>query len=146
MCGAKVTGGSTVKKPAKTQTSIQLASHLDRAPNSRSGGRKFASPLRRKLGALTKSGKTLGVRSFYSGDPNMITWSCQQVFLQGWPRRDHQIMSVCLAAKHSQLGTTLADSLAQRHRRQYFSTKPSPCAVPKWYWREHCKEACQDSD
>ncbi len=56
------TGGSTVEKPAKTQTSIWLASHLVRAPNYRSGGREFRSPLRRELGALTKSEKILGVR------------------------------------------------------------------------------------
>jgi hypothetical protein len=52
MCSAKVVlGGGTVEKPAKTQTSIWLASHLVRAPNSRSG-------------ALSKSGKILRVRSF----------------------------------------------------------------------------------
>jgi hypothetical protein len=37
-----------------------------RAPDSRSGGHEFESPVRQELGALTKSGKTLGVRSFYS--------------------------------------------------------------------------------
>ncbi len=29
--------------------------------------------MRRELGAMTKSGKTLGVRSFYSGDPNVMS-------------------------------------------------------------------------
>jgi hypothetical protein len=62
-----------VEKAAKTQTSIRLASHLVRAPNSRSGGHEFESSMRREIGALTKSGKTHGVRSFYSGDPDMIT-------------------------------------------------------------------------
>ncbi len=59
------TGGSTVDKPAETESSIRLASHLVKAPNSRSGGHEFKSPRPRELGALTKSGKTLGVRSFY---------------------------------------------------------------------------------
>jgi hypothetical protein len=62
-----------VEKPAETQTSIRLASHFVRVPNSRSRGREFESPMWRELGAVTKSGKILGVRSFYSGDPNMIT-------------------------------------------------------------------------
>ncbi len=64
-------------------------SHLVRAPNSRSGGHEFESPLRQELGALTKSGKTFGARSFYSGDHDVmsehvagvITWSCQTVWL-----------------------------------------------------------------
>jgi hypothetical protein len=43
-----------VEKAAETQTSIGLASHLIRAPKSRSGGREFESPVRRELGALTK--------------------------------------------------------------------------------------------
>jgi hypothetical protein len=43
-----------VEKPAETQTSIRLASHLVRAPNSRSGGRKFESLIRRELGAGLK--------------------------------------------------------------------------------------------
>ncbi len=60
------TGGITVEKPAKTQTSIRLVSHLVRAPNSRSGGYEFESPMRQELNSLTKSGKTLGVRSFYN--------------------------------------------------------------------------------
>ncbi len=30
---------------------------------------EFESPVWQELGALTKSGKALGVRSFYSGDP-----------------------------------------------------------------------------
>jgi hypothetical protein len=53
-----------VEKPAETQTSNQLASHLVKAPNSRSGGGEFEAPMR--LGALTKSGKTLRIRSFYN--------------------------------------------------------------------------------
>jgi hypothetical protein len=61
---------------------------------------------------------------------------------------DHVSLSGCvtLAAWHV-IGrlTCLADSLAGRHGRQYFSTKPSLCAVPKRYWREHCREACQET-
>jgi hypothetical protein len=53
-----------VEKPAEIQSSIQLACHLVRLPNSRSGGHEFESPIRRELGALTKSGKTLGVMFF----------------------------------------------------------------------------------
>ncbi len=60
------TGGITVEKPAETQPIIWLASHLVRALNSRSGGREFKYPMRRELGALTKSGKTVGIRSFYN--------------------------------------------------------------------------------
>jgi len=55
-----------VEKPADTQPSTRLASHLVRAPNSRYERREFESPMRRELGALTKSGKILGVRSFYT--------------------------------------------------------------------------------
>jgi hypothetical protein len=29
--------------------------------------------MRQELGALTKNGKTLGVRSFYSGDPDVMS-------------------------------------------------------------------------
>jgi hypothetical protein len=72
----------TVEKPAKTQISIRLASHLVRASNSRSGGHEYESTMRWELGALTKSEKTLGVKSFYSGDLDVIT----------------RVMSVCLAA------------------------------------------------
>jgi hypothetical protein len=42
-----------VEKPAETQTSIRLASHLVTAHNSRSGG-EFESPMWRELGALTE--------------------------------------------------------------------------------------------
>ncbi len=59
------TGGSYVDKPAETLRLASLASYLVRAPNSRSGGHEFKSPVRQELGALTKSGKTLGVRCFY---------------------------------------------------------------------------------
>ncbi len=58
------TGGSTLEKPAETQTSIRLASHLVRAPNSSSGGGELESPMRRVLGALTKMWKDPWVRSF----------------------------------------------------------------------------------
>jgi hypothetical protein len=44
-------GGSTAEKPAETQTSIELASHLVRAPNLRSGVR---IPNAAELGALNK--------------------------------------------------------------------------------------------
>jgi hypothetical protein len=44
----------------------RLASYIVRAPNPRSGGHEFESPVRHELSALTKSGKTLGVRSFYN--------------------------------------------------------------------------------
>ncbi len=64
-----------VEKPAKTQTSIRLASQLVRAqaPNYESGGYEHESPMRQELSALTKNGKTLGVRSVCSGDPDVIT-------------------------------------------------------------------------
>jgi hypothetical protein len=82
------TRGSTVEKPAETQTSIQLASHLVRAPNSWPGGHEFEFPVRIELGALTIVGRPLG-----SGLPAVVTltWSCH------W----------C-----SQFGTSLADSHA----------------------------------
>jgi hypothetical protein len=65
--------GDCVEKPAETQTSILLDSYLVRVSNSRSGGCEFESPIRRELGTFTRSGKIHGVRSFYSGDPVMIT-------------------------------------------------------------------------
>ncbi len=61
------TGESTVEKTAKTQTTAYgwLAIKLEGLySNSRSGGHEFESPMRRELGALTKGGKTLGVRFF----------------------------------------------------------------------------------
>jgi hypothetical protein len=64
--------GSTVEKPAETQTSIALASHLARVRNFLSGGREFVFPAMIKFGALTESGKILGARSSYSGDPDVI--------------------------------------------------------------------------
>jgi hypothetical protein len=48
-CG---TGGSYVEKPAETQTRVQLASHLVRAPNSKSGGREFGFQHGLEPGAL----------------------------------------------------------------------------------------------
>jgi hypothetical protein len=71
----------SVEKSGETQTSIRLASNLVIVPNSRFEGHEFKSPMQRELGALTKSGKTLGVRPFYSGGPDVITWSCQSVKL-----------------------------------------------------------------
>ncbi len=71
-------------------------------------------------------GKTLGVRSFYSGDPDvksedvsgMITWSFQSVWLCN-PRSGRL---TCI----------------RRNSREHFSTKPSPCAVPKRQsWAHH---------
>jgi hypothetical protein len=65
---------SIVEKPAKTQTIIRLASNLVRAPNSRSRGHEFESPMQQELGVLTKSGKTLWVRSFYNiFDSSLVT-------------------------------------------------------------------------
>ncbi len=52
--------------------------------------------MRWELNALTKSGKTLGTRSFYNGDTDVM------------------IMSVCMTAEHSQLGTSLADSIVRQ--------------------------------
>jgi hypothetical protein len=60
---------SVVEKPAETlRLALAIASRL-----FRSGGHEFESPVPQELGALTKSGKTLGVRSFYSDDPDVIT-------------------------------------------------------------------------
>jgi hypothetical protein len=40
----------------------------------KSGGHKFESPALQELGALIKKiGKTLGGRSFFNGDPDVIT-------------------------------------------------------------------------
>jgi hypothetical protein len=53
------TGRSTVEKPAETQTSIWLASHLERlTPDLEE--HEFESPVQKELGALTKSEKILG--------------------------------------------------------------------------------------
>ncbi len=75
-----------------TQTIFRLASHLVRTPNSRSGGHEIESPMQKELGALTKSEKILGVRPFWSDDPDVllehaagvIAWSCQKVMLTAW--------------------------------------------------------------
>ncbi len=48
---------------------------------------------------------------------------------------DHVSMSGCVTLE---IIMSLADSLACCHGRRCFSTKPSPCAVPKQYWRDHC--------
>jgi hypothetical protein len=54
-----------VEKPAETQTSIRLASHLlylERLTHelgARSEGHEFESSMRQEIGALTKSGKTI---------------------------------------------------------------------------------------
>jgi hypothetical protein len=57
---------------AETQTSIWLASHLVRVPNSRSGGHEFKSPMRRELGALTKSGKTIRGQVFLQYEETVL--------------------------------------------------------------------------
>ncbi len=64
--------------------------------------------LMRDLGALTKSGKTLGVRSFYSGDPDVITWSCQSVWLR----------NNCSWAWHTHLLDAMADSASLLNQAQ----------------------------
>jgi hypothetical protein len=45
---------------AEAETSIRLASHLVRMPNSRSGGHELESPVWRELHALTKVKRSLG--------------------------------------------------------------------------------------
>ncbi len=62
---------------------------------------------------------------------SVITWSCHSVWLAAWHITGRL--------------TCLAVSLVRRHGRQYFFVIPSPCAVPKQYWREHCREACWDT-
>jgi hypothetical protein len=47
-----------IEKPAETQNSIWIASHLVGAPNTSSGGLEFESPAWIELGALTEGGKT----------------------------------------------------------------------------------------
>ncbi len=59
---------SVVEKPAET---LRPASAIA-SRSVRSGGHEFESPVPQELGALTKSGKALWVRSFYSDDPDMI--------------------------------------------------------------------------
>jgi hypothetical protein len=124
--------GMSVEKPAETQTSIRLASHLVRVPT----GGQISNPLGDWLGTLTKGGKTLGIRFFYSGrpvDPNVImsclTWSTLSVWLQ--------------------LGTSLAYSLAwQAYLPDAMADDTSlySSAVPTQYWRELYREACRVSD
>jgi hypothetical protein len=62
MCSTKV----VLERAFQDTDYHPLASHLVTELNSRSGGHEFEFPMRRELGALTKSGKTLGVRSSYS--------------------------------------------------------------------------------
>jgi hypothetical protein len=59
-----IEGGPGVEKPAEKLSLAWATSHLVRAPNFRSGGHEFESSVRQELCALTKSGKTLVVRSF----------------------------------------------------------------------------------
>jgi hypothetical protein len=47
---------------------------------------------------------------------------------------------------HRLSDASITDSLASRHTRQKFCTKPSPCAIPTRYWREHLRGACRDSN
>ncbi len=95
-----VSKGAMLETPAET---LGLASsHLVRVPNSRSGGHEFESPVWRVH--WLKWIKILGVRSFYSGDPDMI-------------------MS-CLTC--STLSVCLSDSFARRH---LFTHKCSTNAV-----------------
>jgi hypothetical protein len=68
---------TVVEKPAATQTSNQLASSLDSAPNSWSGGHELES-LVDKLGELTDNEDFWG-QSFCSSDSNviMLFWTCK---------------------------------------------------------------------
>ncbi len=116
-----------LQKPALT---LRLASasysHLIRAPNSRSGGHEFESPMRQELGALAKSGRT----PFFSGLSTVMTptWSHDHVSLSGcltlaaWHVTGRitcltlQQGCVTLAAWHiTGRLTCSAGSLAQRH-------------------------------
>jgi hypothetical protein len=130
MCSTSAVG-NTVEKPAENQTSIGLACHLVRVANSWSGGYEFVFPAMTELGALNEGGKTLGVRSSYSGDPDVIM-SCLTCTVAN-------ILSGCitLAVWHATGRLTrLEDSLAwlnQAHVQHLRS-------------REHCREACWDSD
>jgi hypothetical protein len=112
-------------------------SYLQNPPfvlSSRSGGHEFESPMRCELSALTKSGKTLGVRSFYSGDPDVtfehaadvITWSCQSVWL----------CNPCILTGHwkTHFPDTKADNTSLLNQPHVGD------------WREHCREACQDTE
>ncbi len=122
-----------VEKPAET---LRLVSHLVRAPNSRSGGHEFESPVRQELSSLTKSGKTVG-----SGLSTLVTLTwCLSTWL-AWSH-DHVSLSGCvtLAAWHvTDRLTCPADLLDRRH----FSTPT--CSNPTRYWRELCREACRDA-
>ena len=64
---------SLEEKPAETQTSIWIASHLVRALNYTSVGHELKCPIcSRNLVHWLKSLRTLGVSSFYSGDPDVV--------------------------------------------------------------------------
>ncbi len=136
--GSHVNKRCCCREPAQTLRlyHMAIASHLGRAPNSRYGGHEFESPVQREHGALTKVEWSLGVRSFYSGDLDVITWSSQS----------------CLAAEHSQLGTSLAGFCLMPRQCWYFTgriTCPMPLlyissAVPMSYCRELCRDTCWD--
>ncbi len=109
-----------------TQTSIWLAVHLVRAPNSRIGGHEFGSLVWRQLVALTKKGKFMGVRSFYSGELDVVM-SC--LICSTLSDRLHNARSLACHWQTHLPNTTFLH----------------PRAVLTLYWRELCREACWDT-
>jgi hypothetical protein len=76
---------STLSRVLEGAMLRSLPRHLVRAPTSRSGEHEFESPVRQELGGLTKSGKTLGVRSFYNSSHRLSTqllWSTSKNAVQ----------------------------------------------------------------
>jgi len=112
--------------------SIRLASHINKAPSSRSGRHEFESPVWLERGALSKVERSLGSGLSAVVISDMIIWSCHAWHIA-------HILSSCI-----RLTVFLVTDRLTCHGRQYFDTKLSPYAL--LMWREHCKEAFRDSD
>jgi hypothetical protein len=132
LCKVCIHNMNTVWKPAET-----AASSLVRAPRTCVGISCVDG-----LGTLAEGGKTLGVRSFHSGDPAVImsrlTCSTPSV-----PSVLYCTVAVsCSLARHRQ--THLPGRLTIPPTADDNSLNPR--AVPKCYWRGLWREACRDSD
>ncbi len=83
------------------------------------------------------------VMSFYTGDPDLITWPCQSVWLSN-PRSFAHYWQTHLP--YATAGLYNAHSLACHWRTCLpDATSLLPSAVPARFWRELCREACRDT-
>ncbi len=129
-----------------------LASHLVRAPNTRSGGLCSKNSVHwLKVEILLGSGLSTVVTLTWclstwlacshdnvslSGCVTLAAWRVTGRLTCPTPRQSCVTLAACHVTGRL---TCLADSLARHH----FATPR--CSIPTWYWRELCKEACRDS-